>query len=354
MQEIILEKQLPVVKINFEEVKASLIAGAEKYKGLVVSEEGLKDCKATQKDLASTRIKLDNYRKEIKKEMLKPIDTFESQCKELIALVVEVENPIKEGIALFDKKKKDANREMAEKIIAEFVKEEGLIKKYADQLQVIDKYMNLTAKENEVTADIQQRGYLLLQQQNTEIETLQIINDTIVNLNKNIDAKLSIEDFQSLIDTNTSPVKIMAEINARAERIKANEEKAVTDKAARAEKEVQERIAKAEREAAEKTRIEEREKLRLKVIADAEIEMSKKLQEINLPKEPVKEEIQWVGVGGVPVSPEVNKMANETIKEKLYFIDMKVSNITIEQVRALSQFLKDNNYNYEVNEKGLM
>ena len=80
--------------MNFEEVKASLIEGAEKYKGILVTEDGLKDCKATQKDLASTRIKLDNYRKEIKKEMLKPIDVFESQCKELIALVAEVEKPV--------------------------------------------------------------------------------------------------------------------------------------------------------------------------------------------------------------------------------------------------------------------
>ena len=363
MIDIKLEKKLPVVQINFDEVKASLIAGSEKYKNLVVTENGLKDCKTMQKELSSTRIKLDNYRKEVKKEMTKPITKFEDECKILIALVAEVENPLKAGIEIFNQKVRDEKRDIAFSIIADFITENNLIDKYSKELTVIDKYMNLTAKDSEVMDDVSKRGFLLLQQQEAEIETLQIMNDTIVNLNKNIDAKLSIEDFQSLIDANTSPVKIMSEINARAERIKANELKAIEDRKAKAEKEVLERIAKAEHEAAEKTRIEERniriakeeleyaENAKLKAIAEAaEHEERLKLKAIEDEKNKATEKLEQ--------EAKLREMARnidlEPTTEKLYFIDMKVTNATLAEVKALSQFLKDNNYDYEATNKGAM
>ena len=352
MLNIELEKKLPVITMNFAEVKHSLVEGAKKYKGILVTEDGLKDCKAMQSELSSTRIKLDNYRKEVKKEMTKPITEFEDKCKELIALVTEVEIPLKAGIEVFNQKVRDSKKELAESIIITFIEEEKLIPKYAEQLTVIDKYMNLTAKENEVTADIQQRGYLLLQQQEQEIETLQIMNDTIVNLNKNIDAKLSIEDFQSLIDTNTGPVKIMAEINARAERIKANELKAVADRAAAAEKEVQARIAKAEFEATEKVRIEERN-IR---VAKEEAEETERLRQQNLARiereleEQQKEIEQKLSKKTIELPIEVD-LTIPSVEEKMYFIEMRVEG-TLQEVKNLSQFLKVNNYNYTVDAKG--
>jgi len=96
MKEIVLNKQLPIINMNYEEVKASLIETTEKYKGIVVTEEGLKDCKATQKELAGVRNKIDDYRKAIKREMEKPIKSFEGQCKELIGLVESLSLTISE------------------------------------------------------------------------------------------------------------------------------------------------------------------------------------------------------------------------------------------------------------------
>ncbi len=84
MKNLQVNKVLPVINANFEEVKASLIETMEKYKGIVVTEDGLKDCKATQKDLAKIRRDIDTYRKLIKKEMTAPIIEFENECKEII------------------------------------------------------------------------------------------------------------------------------------------------------------------------------------------------------------------------------------------------------------------------------
>ena len=60
MKNLQVNKVLPVINANFEEVKVSLIETMEKYKGIVVTEDGLKDCKATQKDLAKIRNDIDN------------------------------------------------------------------------------------------------------------------------------------------------------------------------------------------------------------------------------------------------------------------------------------------------------
>lgn len=49
MKEIQINKELPVIKMNFEEVKGSLQETMKKFEGIIVTEESLKDCKATQK-----------------------------------------------------------------------------------------------------------------------------------------------------------------------------------------------------------------------------------------------------------------------------------------------------------------
>ncbi|MDZ5016654.1 DUF1351 domain-containing protein, partial [Clostridium perfringens] len=172
-------KQLPVITMNFDEIKANLIGNVEKYKGLVVTEEGLKDCKATQKDLAGLRNQIDSYRKEVKKEMEKPIKEFEGQCKELIGLIEDVEKPIKFGIAEFDNKRKEEKREKALEIIKDAIENYKLEGKYSSQLTVLDKYLNLSASQKSVVEDIEQRAEILKQQQNADKAKAEMLKATI-------------------------------------------------------------------------------------------------------------------------------------------------------------------------------
>ncbi|MHC1683442.1 MAG: DUF1351 domain-containing protein [Clostridiaceae bacterium] len=223
MKQIEVNKQPPVISMNFEEVKASLAETVYKYRGIIVTEEGLQDCKATQKSLAGIRTKIDSYRKEIKKEMSKPINDFESKCKELIKLVEEAEEPIKEGITIFDNKKREEKRQVAKEIIEKAIVEHQLNEKYASKLNVLDKYINLTTKPSDVKRDVEQRVFILLQEQNKEMEMLEIINDTITNANKSLKTLLKLEDFQNLFNMNIPANKIIQEINKRAELIKEAE-----------------------------------------------------------------------------------------------------------------------------------
>ncbi|MDD4564867.1 MAG: DUF1351 domain-containing protein [Eubacteriales bacterium] len=213
---VIKEERLPIININFDEIKTNLSVSMAKYKGLIVTEETLSGCKATQKDLAGLKRKIDTYRKDKKKELSRPIAAFEEQCKELISLIEQVENPIKEGISVFDDEKRAEKRRQAEEYIKEIAEESGLADKYAVRLTVIDKYCNLTAKKLDIIDDIKGRAFALKIEQDRETELMGIIQDTINAENERLARKMSLAEFQRLISGGAPAKDIIAEIRARA------------------------------------------------------------------------------------------------------------------------------------------
>lgn len=304
MKDIEINKQLPVITMNFEEVKASLVENMEKYKGIIVTEESLKDCKATQKDLAGLRNKLDTYRKDVKKEMEKPIKAFESDCKELIGLIAEVEAPIKSGILEFDNKRKEEKRKFADIKIFEICQKLNLEKKYADQLTVLDKYLNLSASAKSVVEDIEQRAEALKQQQNMDKVKAEMIKANIESaletVNLTLKTQLEYKDFEKYIALGWDGPRIVREINERAAQIR------------QAEKAAEE-------------------------MATKKIEEEKQKEEVQIPMD-----LQ-------PKIPEVPKEVNKD--EPMFFVDVYVES-DYERIQALSKYLQANGYKYEVHKKG--
>lgn len=289
---------LPVIQVNFEDMKEALSDTMENYKGIIVTEDGLSACKAEQKQLASIRTKIDNYRKEKKKEMSKPITEFENQCKELITLVEKAEKPIKEGIKVFDDKKREEKKQKALDFIKESVETHRLNEKYASKLIVLDKYMNLSASVKSVKEDIEQRAFYLDEEQAKEEETIQIIKTTIENENKTIKTQIKFEDFKNLIESGYPIPKIIERINQMAEKIRL----------------------------AENPPIEEPKK----EIPATEVPTTPK-QVIDTPYTPVQEPIK--------------------VDETLYFVEFRIEG-NKNQTAILGQFLRDNEYKYEVLRKG--
>ena len=219
---------LPVIKFNFEELKAELNRALEEYKGLVVTEDTLTGCKAAQKELAGLRNKIDTARKEKKKELEQPIKVFEAQCKELISLVESVELPIKEGIKVYDDQKREEKRQQALELIAEVAEATGLNEKYAAQLTVIDKYMNLTATKKAVKEDLETRAFALKVEQDREQERLDIIQSVIDSENQRIKTKLCMEDFEyCMMYSNIPTAEVIQEIKQQAQKIHEAENKPV-------------------------------------------------------------------------------------------------------------------------------
>lgn len=304
MKNLEVTKELPVIKTNFADVKGSLVENINKYTGIVVTEETLQDCKATQKELAGLRNKIDDFRKTVKKDMEGPIKEFEGQCKELIALIAEAEQPIKEGISVFDNKRKEEKRNKALELIEESVQAHQLNEKYAVNLTVLDKYLNLSGSVKAVREDIEQRAVNLAKEQQDEIKLKEMekatISATIENVNVNINSKLKLEDFQRYIDMNYPLDRIVREINIRAEAIRKAENPPEPPK----------------------------------------------VKEETKPLDPVKEHVP------VPESPKTSQKPVEK-EERLYFYELKVIG-NEECMLKLKELIQSDGFQYETLKKGVV
>ncbi|CUP61823.1 DUF1351 domain-containing protein [Clostridium baratii] len=295
MKEIEVKKRLPIILMNFNEVKSSLEDTMDKYRGVIVTEENLKKCKTTQKDLAKLRRGIDEYRKNVKREMEKPIKEFEFKCKDLINLITEVEKPIKDGIKIYDDKRRDEKRSIAKEYIKESIKNYNLNEEYAAKLTVKDKYLNLSGTLKSIKEDIDMQANILKKEQENERDRKNIyrisMKSAIDSVNKKLNTKLELEDFEEYLELDWPLDRVLKEIENRAEAIFKAENKAYD----------------------------------------------------------IKNDVQ------VPLSVNQNIISNYknklTKEDNKYFVDIHVSH-NYEMIKALSQFLKENGYEYEVYKKG--
>lgn len=109
--EFILKTDLSVlpqtVEFNCEELKNQLAPKLAFYKNLVVTENGIKDAKMDKANLNKLKDAIETKRKEVKKQLLLPYDTFEKQCKEIVAMIDEPVKIIDKQIKAFDEIRKN-------------------------------------------------------------------------------------------------------------------------------------------------------------------------------------------------------------------------------------------------------
>lgn len=221
------EYQPPVIRINYDELKAALGQKLKDYKSLVVTEETLPGCKAAKKELTALKTKIDNYRKDTKKEASIPIDKFNEQCNTLIHMIDDALDPIREGIKVFDDKKREAKGEIAKKIIAEVIEEMELNEKYGSQLTLIDRYKNLTITEKEVRQDLEARALTLKTQQDQEKERIDLIVSMVEDENKRLTTKMDSDRFLRMLERGYSLPDVIKEVKANADTIYQAEHKPV-------------------------------------------------------------------------------------------------------------------------------
>lgn len=113
---------IKAIEWNYEELKAELSQKLEQYKGLVYTEDQIKEAKADRAKLNTLATAIDSKRKEIKKQCLQPYEAFEAQIKDLLAV-------IKEPVALIDSQIKGYEEEKKQKKLEEV---KALFKKLKD------------------------------------------------------------------------------------------------------------------------------------------------------------------------------------------------------------------------------
>lgn len=82
-----LETLPKTIDFNFEDLKTELGRSLSYYNGLVVTEDDIKSAKDDRAKLNKLREALENKRKEVKKECMAPYTDFENKVKELVGLI---------------------------------------------------------------------------------------------------------------------------------------------------------------------------------------------------------------------------------------------------------------------------
>jgi len=150
----IIEQVEPVVTVNFEEMKQYLQGELKKYEDLIVTDDTKADGKKIRAELNGNRKKVDDYRKDIKKQMSAPIVAFENKCKELLALFDKVLGAIDIQLKEIEDRRKEKKRSEVNVLMTKVITEYELDEKHAALLPFDERYLNETFKLPKVEVDL--------------------------------------------------------------------------------------------------------------------------------------------------------------------------------------------------------
>lgn len=201
MELIVKEITFPeVIEFNYDELKAEITARTEKYANLVYTEEQIKDAKADLANLRKFTKALSDERIKVKKECLKPYESFECKIKEISGIVDKCIGNIDIQVKNFETAEKEAKRAAIEEHFAMIGHPEWLsIEQIFD-----DKWLNKSVKLSAVYDEI-----------DLKLTGISIDLDTLSNLPEfGFEAE---EVYKSTLDMNRaiSEGKRLAEIQKR-------------------------------------------------------------------------------------------------------------------------------------------
>lgn len=146
---------IPQAIENIQYLRQELAARLDYYKGVIVTEDTIKDAKADRANLNKLKAAIDDQRKEVKRQTMALYEPLEKECKELLSMIDEPIGVIDSQLKAFDEQKKAAKYQALTEFFAkvntlDFVKIESVLN---------PKWANATAKldalKDEMSGNIQ-------------------------------------------------------------------------------------------------------------------------------------------------------------------------------------------------------
>ena len=161
---------------NNAELAKYLEEKLEKYNGLVVTEDNLKEMKSVLKEIVSIRTKLTRFGADKKRELKIPYNTFTAELEQVLAVVSRVENPIANQIGEFEQQEMFKRKETVLKMIEDKAQSLGIREEYKNRVMPNPKWWeNKTAKMSDVALSIEEmlKGVLEQQQNDDDLKRMQ-------------------------------------------------------------------------------------------------------------------------------------------------------------------------------------
>ena len=114
-------KSLAPVKFNYEDIKKWVTEKAAEYKSVVYTPETITLAKQDRATLNKVSDAINNEKKRIKNELLKPYVDFENKCKELMAIVDDASKTIDKQVKEFEEKEQNEKKEQIKAIFETYI-----------------------------------------------------------------------------------------------------------------------------------------------------------------------------------------------------------------------------------------
>lgn len=191
---------------NNAELAKYLEEKLEKYNGLVVTEDNLKEMKSVLKEIVSIRTKLTRFGADKKRELKIPYNTFTAELEQVLAVVSRVENPIANQIGEFEQQEMLKRKESVLKMVEDKAQSLGIREEYKNRVMPNSKWWeNKTAKMSDVALSIEEmlKGVLEQQQNDDDLKRMQAekvemikMKIDLFNQNYALDTPIQYEEIQ--------------------------------------------------------------------------------------------------------------------------------------------------------------
>ena len=195
---------------NNAELAKYLEEKLEKYNGLVVTEDNLKEMKSVLKEIVSIRTKLTRFGTDKKRELKIPYNTFTAELEQVLAVVSRVENPIANQINEFEQQEMLKRKETVLNMVEDKAQSLGVREEYKNRVIPNPKWWeNKTAKMLDVALDIDEMVKNVLEQQQNDddlkrmqAEKVEMIKMKIDLFNQNyaLDTPIQYEEIKHRVD----------------------------------------------------------------------------------------------------------------------------------------------------------
>lgn len=182
----------------------------EKYNGLVVTEDNLKEMKSVLKEIVSIRTKLTRFGTDKKRELKIPYNTFTAELEQVLAVVSRVENPIANQINEFEQQEMLKRKETVLNMVEDKAQSLGVREEYKNRVIPNPKWWeNKTAKMSDVALSIDEMVKNVLEQQQNDddlkrmqAEKVEMIKMKIDLFNQNyaLDTPIQYEEIKHRVD----------------------------------------------------------------------------------------------------------------------------------------------------------
>lgn len=195
---------------NNAELSKYLEEKLEKYNGLIVTENNLKEMKSVLKEIVSIRTKLTRFGADKKRELKIPYNTFTAELEQVLAVVSRVENPIANQIGEFEQQEMLKRKETVLKMIEDKAQSLGIREEYKNRAMPNPKWWeNKTAKMSDVTLSVEEmlKGVFEQQQNDDDLKRMQAekvemikMKIDLFNQNYALDTPIQYEDIQHCVN----------------------------------------------------------------------------------------------------------------------------------------------------------